>query len=49
MQFLVTIILQHALPMQYLNDESWVVSIDVDAASIPAEGIEYNYVLKSPG
>ena len=35
-----------ALPLQYLNDESWVVTIDVDPASIPKEGIEYNYVLK---
>ena len=35
-----------ALPLQYLNDENWVVSIDVDAASIPKQGVEYNYVLK---
>lgn len=35
-----------ALPLQYLNDEMWVVSIDIDAASVPANGIVYNYVLK---
>lgn len=36
-----------ALPMQYLNDETWVVSIDVDASSVVAEGIHYNYALKN--
>jgi len=41
--------IEQALPMQYLNKESWVVSIDVPAAAIPAEGIKYNYVLKSAG
>ncbi|MEP6683902.1 MAG: 4-alpha-glucanotransferase [Parafilimonas sp.] len=35
-----------ALPMQFLNDESWVVSVDLNADSITADGIEYNYVLK---
>ncbi|HEY2726669.1 MAG TPA: 4-alpha-glucanotransferase, partial [Parafilimonas sp.] len=35
-----------ALPMQFLNDESWVVSVDMPASLIPAEGIEYNDVLK---
>ena len=35
-----------ALPMQYLNEGSWVVSIDMHVSSVPEEGIEYNYVLK---
>ena len=38
--------LANALPMQFLNDESWVVSVDLFANSITADGIEYNYVLK---
>jgi 4-alpha-glucanotransferase len=36
-----------AVPMQFLNEASWVVTIDVDAATIPAGGIEYNYFLKN--
>ncbi len=36
-----------ALEMQYLNEDTWVVSFDMPASSVPAEGIEYNYVLKS--
>jgi len=38
--------LADALPMQFLNEESWVVSIDMDASSITKEGIEYNFLLK---
>ncbi|MEO8710754.1 MAG: 4-alpha-glucanotransferase [Parafilimonas sp.] len=39
--------LADALPMQYLNEESWVVSVDINhSSSMPKEGIEYNYVLK---
>jgi len=37
-----------ALPMQYLNNESWVISTDVPASSVPEAGIEYNYLLKNP-
>ncbi len=40
-------ILSNALPMQFLNEESWVVSVDINAASVPTSGIEYNYVLKN--
>ncbi len=36
-----------ALPLQYLDDQTWVVSIDINASSIPAEGIEYNYAVKN--
>ncbi|MBS1747623.1 MAG: 4-alpha-glucanotransferase [Bacteroidetes bacterium] len=36
-----------AVPLQYLNEASWVVSIDLDAATVPAEGIKYNYFLKT--
>ena len=39
-------IFEAALPMQYLNNESWVVSLDVDGKTIPADGVEYNYVIK---
>lgn len=35
-----------ALPMQYLNEELWTVTVDIDKASIPAEGITYNYVIR---
>ena len=38
--------LSQALPLQYLNEEMWVVSIDIDPASVPKEGITYNYLLK---
>ncbi len=38
--------LNQALPLQYLNDEMWVVSIDIDVASVPSNGITYNYLLK---
>ena len=38
---------EEALEMQYLNEHTWVVSFDMPASSVPAEGIEYNYVLKN--
>src|SRR3974390_624073 len=38
--------LADALPMQYLNDEHWVVSVDFNADLIPKEGISYNYAFK---
>jgi 4-alpha-glucanotransferase len=36
-----------ALEMQYLNEDTWVVSFDMPASSVPAEGIEYNYLFKN--
>lgn len=36
----------NALPMQYLNEELWVVSVDIHSLSIPPGGIQYNYILK---
>lgn len=39
-------IIAEALPMQYLNEESWVASIDIAGSAVPAEGIHYNYILK---
>lgn len=36
-----------ALPLQYLNEELWTVTFDLDTALIPAEGITYNYLLKN--
>jgi 4-alpha-glucanotransferase len=36
-----------ALPMQYLNEELWTLSLDLNTASIPADGIIYNYIVKN--
>lgn len=36
-----------ALPMQYLNDQLWTVTIELNKNSIPANGITYNYLLKN--
>jgi 4-alpha-glucanotransferase len=38
--------IKDALQLQYLNDEMWVASIDLDILSVPAKGIIYNYLLK---
>jgi len=35
-----------ALPMQYLNDQLWTVTIDLDKTTIPTEGITYNYFIR---
>ncbi len=35
-----------ALPMRYLNEDLWTVTIDIDKATIPAEGITYNYFIR---
>lgn len=35
-----------ALPMQYLNEELWTAAITIDTATIPAEGIVYNYFVR---
>lgn len=35
-----------ALPMQYLNEELWVATINIDKADVPAEGVVYNYAVK---
>ncbi len=35
-----------ALPLQYLNDEMWVASTDIDISSVPVKGITYNYLLR---
>ncbi len=35
-----------AMPLQYLNEETWVASVDIEAASVNEQGIHYNYVLK---
>lgn len=37
----------NALPLQYLNEETWAASADIDAASVPEQGIQYNYILKN--
>ena len=37
----------NALPLQYLNEETWAASVDIDAASVPEQGIQYNYILKN--
>jgi 4-alpha-glucanotransferase len=36
-----------ALPMQYLNEELWALSLDLNIDSIPADGIIYNYIVKN--
>lgn len=36
-----------ALPMQYLNEDYWVASTDLEQNTIPAEGIIYNYALQN--
>ena len=36
-----------ALPMQYLSEELWAVSLDLNIDSIPADGIIYNYIVKN--
>ncbi len=36
-----------ALPLSFLNDEFWALSIEMDPQIIPAEGITYNYGLKN--
>ena len=36
-----------ALPMQYLSEEYWVASVDIEQKTIPATGITYNYVLRN--
>jgi 4-alpha-glucanotransferase len=38
---------EDALEMQYLNEETWVLSFDMPVSSVPPDGIEYNYVLKN--
>ena len=35
-----------ALPMQYLNEEYWTASIELDKATVGEEGITYNYFIK---
>lgn len=36
-----------ALPMQYLSDELWSATLEINTSAIPAEGIVYNYLLKN--
>ncbi|HWB26216.1 MAG TPA: 4-alpha-glucanotransferase [Chitinophagaceae bacterium] len=38
--------LARALPMKYLNNELWTVTINIDRSTIPAEGITYNYFIR---
>lgn len=35
-----------ALPMEYLNEELWTATVYIDAATIPAEGVVYNYFVR---
>jgi len=35
-----------ALPMQYLNEELWTAAVEIDTATIPAEGAVYNYFVR---
>ena len=36
-----------ALPMQYLSDELWAVSLDLNIDNVSADGIIYNYIVKN--
>ncbi len=36
----------NALRLNYLNEETWVATVDIDQASVPADGFTYNYFLK---
>ena len=36
-----------ALPMQYLNEEFWTATLDLNIANILPEGIVYNYIVKN--
>lgn len=35
-----------ALPMQYFDQETWVVSLQIDPKTIPASGLRYNYIVQ---
>ncbi|CAN5577070.1 4-alpha-glucanotransferase [soil metagenome] len=35
-----------ALPMQYLNEELWTVTVDINKNELPKQGVVYNYLLK---
>lgn len=36
-----------AIQMQYLSEELWTLTLTVNSADVPAEGIVYNYILKN--
>ncbi|MEP7319005.1 MAG: 4-alpha-glucanotransferase, partial [Panacibacter sp.] len=36
-----------AMPMQYLSEELWTLTLDLNKADIPAAGIAYNYILQN--
>lgn len=38
--------LSMALPLEYLDQDAWKASLEINPASLPKEGITYNYVLK---
>ena len=39
--------LEKAVPMQYLSEELWTISLNINTKDIPAQGIRYNYVLRN--
>jgi 4-alpha-glucanotransferase len=38
--------INNALPMYFLNEECWAATLQLNIASIPVDGIVYNYVLE---
>ncbi|MCZ0211507.1 CBM20 domain-containing protein, partial [Streptomyces sp. UMAF16] len=39
--------INQAIPMQYLNQEYWQITITFQLNEIPKEGITYHYILKN--
>ncbi len=39
--------IKKALPMQYLSEELWTLTLDINAADLSAKNIVYNYLLKN--
>ena len=37
-----------AVPLAFLNEDSWQVTLSFPRASVPKSGIRYNYVLRQP-
>ena len=40
-------ILENSIPMQYFNEEFWIVTVELPSTNLSSEIITYNYVLKN--
>lgn len=38
----------HALPLQYLDEEFWHGVLEIPDGSVPKTGVRYNYILRNP-